>query len=174
MNEENEKSKFKKSELSSEIKIHLEKFEIEKNKYDNLITIKKNILKPISKEEKELFEIYKQKINSIFNYIDFNFKKYVKIFEYNGNDFRDEIFEQLDFIEKILIELIQKTNILIKENPNEYKEIIKILISNTFCKKNIFVTSSFLNFFFAISHNDDTKSIIEFWSKFLVFGKIFS
>ena len=129
MNEKNEKDILKSNKLNKEFQIHLEKIQIEKNKYENLMLIKKNISTSISKKEKELLKMYKQKINLIFNYIDLNYKKYKKRFIYNENDFRLQIIEQLDFIEKILIELIQKTNKLIKENPNKYKELIKILIS---------------------------------------------
>ncbi len=126
LNEENEKGRFIKSELNTEIQINLEKFEFEKNKFENLILTKKNIT-PFIKKEKELFIMYKDKINSIFNYIELNYKKFIKRFEYNSNDFRDQIIDQLDFIEKILTELIQKTNQLKKEKPDKYREITKIL-----------------------------------------------
>ena len=128
INEENQISFEKKnSEINKELNIKIEKRQIVKSKYDNLLINKNNILD--SQKKEKLFEIYKEKIESIFNYINLNYRKYKERVIYNIDEIRNPIIEKLYFIEKVYIELTQKRNQLIKDDPEKYKEIIKIIIN---------------------------------------------
>ena len=129
INEENQINiiKINKFNTSSEILNKVEKRKIVINKYNNLIFTKNNILKSSFNNDNNLFEVLFQKINKIFNYINLNYQKYEK-----NNYKKDEmnpIVNQLNFIEKILNELILKRNKLKIEQPEKYKEITKIIIN---------------------------------------------
>ncbi len=127
INEENEINiiKINKLNTSSEILNKVEKRKIVINKYNNLIVTKNNILKSSYNKDNNLFEVLFQKINIIFNYINLNYQKYEK-----NNYRKDEInpvVNQLNFIEKILNELILKRNTLKIEQHEKYKEITRIV-----------------------------------------------
>ena len=128
INEENKITFEKKNnESNKELSIKIEKIQIVKSKYENLLINKKNILD--SQIQGKLFDIYKEKIESIFNYINLNYRKYKERIIYNIDEIRNPIIEKLYFIEKVYIELTQKINKLVKDDPEKYKEIIKIIIN---------------------------------------------
>ena len=125
----------KNNEINKELNIKIEKRQIVKSKYENLLINKKNILD--SEKQGKLFDIYKEKIESIFKYINLNYLKYKERVIYNIDEIKNPIIEKLYFIEKVYIELTQKINKLIKEEPEKYKEIIKIIMNRT--KQELFL-----------------------------------
>jgi hypothetical protein len=111
--------------------MRLEKRNIEKNRYDNLIITKKNILKSKNQNIENYFEIYQEKINKICNFIDENYKKYETTIIYKFEDIRNPLIDKLYFIEKNFTELLLNINKVKKEEPEKYRETIKNILNRT-------------------------------------------
>ncbi len=132
MNEEKEKQYLSKNKkYNNEYKMRLEKRNIEKNRYENLIITKKNILKSKNQNIENYFEIYQEKINKICKFIDENYKKYETTIIYKFEDIRDPLIDKLYFIEKNFTELLLNINKVKKEEPEKYRETIKNILNRT-------------------------------------------